>query len=165
MSTLENLFFSPPLAFLVLMYSNRCSLSIKFQHNLVELSMLGRSCFLRAALGALWGKHELNRLFIFSLSNRSFKLWGVFWSFSPQNNWPIHVSVVFFRKSKKKKNCQINVKKEIDCVIALPIYCDHASSLASLTRPNVHSKTMLVNAPMPTLRLVLFCLPDRKSVV
>lgn len=107
-------------------------------------------------------KHELNRLFIFSLSNRSFKLWGVFWSFSPQNNWPIHVSVVFFRKSKKKKNCQINVKKEIDCVIALPIYCDHASSLASLTRPNVHSKTMLVNAPMPTLRLVLLCLHHGK---
>lgn len=107
-------------------------------------------------------KHELNRLFIFSLSNRSFKLWGVFWSFSPQNNWPIHVSVVFFRKSKKKKICQINVKKEIDCVIALPIYCDHASSLASLTRPNVHSKTMLVNAPMPTLRLVLFCLHHGK---
>lgn len=49
-------FLLPPLAFLVLMYSNRCSLSIKFQHNLVELSMLGRSCFLRAALGALWGK-------------------------------------------------------------------------------------------------------------
>lgn len=75
------------------------------------------------------------------------------------------MSVLYFSENQnkpKKNNGQINVKKEIDCVIALPIYCDHASSLASLTRPNVHSKTMLVNAPMPTLRLVLLCLHHGK---
>lgn len=69
-----------------------------------------------------------------------------------------YISVLYFSENQHTKKGQINVKKkkkkEMDCVIALPIYCDHASSLASSTRPNVHSKTMLCKM-LP--RYGLFC--------
>lgn len=152
MSTLENLFSF--LAFLVLMYS----IAVVFKHPVsTSFSWSFYAWQKLFPQSSSWCPLGGKQPFIFSLSNCSFKAWGVFWPFSPQNNWPITFQCCIFQKIQKKS--QINVKKQkkkkMDCVIALPIYCDHASSLASSTRPNVHSKTMLVKCSHVTARFVL----------